>query len=568
MNCLESALEYEFFGFSIIPCNKIKTPLVRWLPYQNKRATPEEIKEWWKKFPDANVGIVTGPISGIYVIDIDSQEGKEAIKPFISDCHELPTVNTPKGGQHLYFKYPDIDLGNTARLIKDCDSRGLGGYVVAPPSINDNGKVYSWENGLSLNDISLPDLPKQYILYIKNYNKNYIRGCVAEKEGAGAENEKDKSATPSNIFEYGIRDVNLHKIARALAKDNNSKDYIEQTLLAIMKSWGEYDEKWANDKIKSVFKWLEEKREHLGEEIRSWILQQTGNWTATSCYMEQHLATKSEKSLARMIFHRMCEEALIEPVGIRSGEYRLRDKRVEEIIIDGNEEEGTRYPIWLPFELHTLVDLSEGNIVLIAGEYQAGKTAWVLNILKKNKGILPIRYMSSEMWKKEFNKRFRGFTDVPPGFFHSDEMTQYIHRSSNYADALMPGALNIIDYLEMDDYSKTAETLRNIHDKMDGGLCVIAVQKKKGEILGRGKDMLMEKPRLAVSLFNENDKYWAIITKAKICIGGNHDGKRIDYEIRNGCQLKLFKDNKGNNINWSREKRSYKNESNQNYRSW
>lgn len=566
MDILTAALEYEFLDFSIIPCDKTKTPKIRWLPYQNKRATCDEIKDWWKRWPDANVGIVTGPISGIYVIDIDSQDGKEAIKPFISDSPTPPTVNTPKGGQHFYFKYPEIDLGNTARLIKDCDSRGQGGYVIAPPSVNGMGKTYSWVEGLSLNDISLPDLPKQYISYISSYNKYSLIESVAG--GARAENEKmgkalqERTATPSNIFEFGIRDVNLHTIARSLAKDNKPKDYIAQVLLAIMKSWGEYDEKWANDKIKSVFKWLDEKREHLGEEIRSWVLQQTGNFTATSCYNEQHLQQKTEKSLARMIFFRMCEEEIIEPTGTRSGEYRLRDKKVEEIIIDDRTDEGIRYPIWLPFELHTLVDLSEGNIVLIAGEYQSGKTAWVLNILKKNKGVLPIRYMSSEMWKKEFTKRFRGFTDVPPKFFHSDATTQYIHRSSNYADALMPGALNIIDYLEVDDYSKTAEILRNIHDKMKGGLCVIAVQKKKGEMLGRGKDMLMEKPRLAVSLFNEDEKYWAIITKAKICIGGNHDGKRLDYEIKYGCQFK-------NPTVWGRPKKGgFKNESKQNYRSW
>ena len=560
MDILTAALEYEFLGFSIIPCDQIKTPKIRWLPYQKKAAAEKEIKEWWGKWPDANVGIVTGPISGIYVIDIDSPEGKEAIKPFISDSPVPPTVNTPKGGQHLYYKYPEIDLGNTTRLIKDCDSRGFGGYVMAPPSIGENGRVYSWEKGLSLNDMSLPDLPKQYVSYIKNYNKYYIRECVTG--GARAENEKDKTATASNIFEPGTRDKNLHTIARSLAKDNKSKDYILQVLLAIMKSWGEYDEKWANDKIKSVFKWLEEKREHLGEEIRGWVLQQTGNFTATSCYNEQHLQQKSEKSLARMVFSRMCDAEIIEPVGIRSGEYRLRDKKVEEIIIDGLPEEGMRYNIWLPFELHTLVDLSEGNIILIAGEYQAGKTAWLLNILKKNKGNLRIRYMSSEMWKKEFIKRFRGFTDVPPKFFYSDEKTQYIHRSSNYVDALLPGSLNIIDYLEIDDYSKTAEILKNIHDKMKGGICVIAVQKKKGEMLGRGKDMLMEKPRLAVSLFNEGEKYWAVITKAKICIGGNHDGKRLDYEIKNGCQFK-------NPTGWNRpDKEGFKNESNKNYRSW
>ena len=359
--------------------------------------------------------------------------------------------------------------------------------------------------------------------------------------------------TPSNIFEHGVRDDNLFHIALSLAKSGECEEYITQVLLTLMQSWGEYDEKWASNKVKSAFDRLRTKERNLTEEIRNWVKLQTGNMQVTSSYMELHLVTKEQKNHARVIFGRLCEEGLIERVGQRSGEYRLIEKSVVEIVIDDIADDYLQYPLWLPFELHSMVDLSEGNIVLIAGEFNAGKTAWMMNILKKNKDKIPIRYMSSEMWRKEFKKRFGGFHNVAPGFWNTNEMTDYIYRSDHYADALRPGALNIIDYLEIDDYSTTASVIRGIHDKLQGGVCIICVQKKKGEILGRGKDMLMEKPRLAISLYGDDDgeQFTAHITKAKIPIGGSHDGKKLDYLIKNGCIFEQLS-------NWTRIKRKTK----------
>ena len=48
-----------------------KRPLVPWIEYQSRRPTEEEICRWWQQYPNANIGIVTGKISGIVVIDLD-----------------------------------------------------------------------------------------------------------------------------------------------------------------------------------------------------------------------------------------------------------------------------------------------------------------------------------------------------------------------------------------------------------------------------------------------------------------------------------------------------------------
>jgi len=526
---MEAALWYKnTLNFSIVP-SKNKQPLISWTEFQSRIPTDEEVKNWWTQNPDAGISVVTGSISGIVVIDCDSPEAINAITNILPDSKIFPCVGTPRAGRHFYFICSE-KLQRQVSFKEKTDFLAEGSVVVLPPSKGTNGKEYQWLGGW-------PTKRDDFLDFSAVSSWVGIREGYTNRERFLGVQQSATDATKRNIFEEGVRDENLFHIAYCLTKTGNCKEYVEQALLALMKSWGEYDPKWVNEKIRSAFKHIDNKNRNLTEEITNWVLQQDGSFSATSCNNEQQLATKSEKSLARMILFRLKKEGIIEKHGGRSGDYRLIDKTVDEIVINDSEEEFLHLPLWLPFELHTMVDISEGNIILIAGEFNSGKTAWLLNILKKNKGKFPIRYMSSEMWRKEFKKRFRGFTDVPASYFNTDESTQYIYRSSNYADALMPGALNIIDYLEMDDYTKTAEILRQIHDKTKGGLCIVAVQKKKGEVLGRGKDMLMEKPRLAISLYSDEGKFTAHITKAKICIGGNHDGKKLDFGIQNGCKL-------------------------------
>ncbi|MEK9157970.1 MAG: bifunctional DNA primase/polymerase, partial [Patescibacteria group bacterium] len=70
-NMLGEALKYAELGFSIIPVSRDKTPLIQWKEFQTRRATKDEIKSWFEQFPDMNIGVVTGSISGVIVIDVE-----------------------------------------------------------------------------------------------------------------------------------------------------------------------------------------------------------------------------------------------------------------------------------------------------------------------------------------------------------------------------------------------------------------------------------------------------------------------------------------------------------------
>ena len=112
-----------------------------------KAATTDvsQIKKWWRKWPDANIGIATGAVSGIVVIDIDGDNGLATLQALVNQHGPLPRTAMVKTarGWHLYFILP---AGGTIPCStgNGLDVRGDGGYVVAPPSVHATGHVYQW----------------------------------------------------------------------------------------------------------------------------------------------------------------------------------------------------------------------------------------------------------------------------------------------------------------------------------------------------------------------------------------------------------------------------------------
>lgn len=158
---LRAALEYEAKGYSILPLKpKDKIPLIpSWTEFQKTRASPEQIKTWWKLWPTANVGVVTGAVSGLFVIDADSPEAATELKPLLGDMAGVGIAATGKGF-HLYYAHGVENYPNKAAIKPHIDFRGDGGYVVAPCSIHPNGKTYEWAKPLNG---KLRELPAEFI---------------------------------------------------------------------------------------------------------------------------------------------------------------------------------------------------------------------------------------------------------------------------------------------------------------------------------------------------------------------------------------------------------------------
>jgi len=163
-----AALAYVARGWSVIPLEPHgKCPLVAWLDFQSRIASAREISDWFQRWPDANVGIVTGRVSRLVVVDIDVHHGGLESLAKLERVHgplaRTVEASTGGGGRHLYFAHPDGTLRNRVGLHPGIDLRADGGCVVAPPSVHPSGRRYAWAAGRAPDQVQVAQLPPWFL---------------------------------------------------------------------------------------------------------------------------------------------------------------------------------------------------------------------------------------------------------------------------------------------------------------------------------------------------------------------------------------------------------------------
>jgi Bifunctional DNA primase/polymerase, N-terminal len=116
---------------------------------------PAVVGEWWRRWPDASLGLATG--WRFDVLDLDGTQGVEALRAVLSITppeHPGPVARTGGGGWHLL--YAPTGLGNRVELLPGVDWRGRDGLIVAPPSRHASGARYTWVRALTA---TLPEVP-------------------------------------------------------------------------------------------------------------------------------------------------------------------------------------------------------------------------------------------------------------------------------------------------------------------------------------------------------------------------------------------------------------------------
>ena len=539
-NMLESALSYYDLGYAVVPLKEgtKDAPLTTFKEFQHERPTREMVIGWWNKWPSANIAILTGKVSNLCVVDLDKYKpdySEEIAIQYFPDDIITPMSVSPRGGNHLYFKWPGFEINGKAAHggLKGIDFRCDNNYIMVPPSSNGDGKEYSWLYDLRTQEtVRLPDA------YINKIKSTLYAG------NASRELQDVTGVTSCDIWSNGVRDENLFHVANCLVKTKNDKEYIRQTLRAIMSSWGERDERWTDAKIQSALDRSARKERNIQAEVDAYISVTDGNFSVTETNIALQCVTKEEKAAVRIALHRR-KDKTIEKIGFKDGIYRRIDTEVSHI--DFAEDEGASSSVILPLELSEIVCICEGNIILISGEFNAGKTTFALNCLQMNKNRIKIRYISSEMRSGEFKARWRTF-GIEESWWMPDEMTEYVELKNNLPKLILPDDLNIIDYLEFKDgdYTQGAEYMRQIHDRLRKGVAIVCNQQKKGALLPRSGDLIMEKPRLAVTMRKVdtgNDEVIGIaeIQKAKNVKVGKADGKRLKYQLMDrGSRFKVL----------------------------
>ncbi len=534
---LDAALYYaDHFGYSVIPVKEdgSKKPYVKWELYQTEKASAETIKMWWQSFPNASIGIVTGKISNISVIDVDLHKMSDEE---VADCQDkfpevlTPTATSPRKGLHYYFQYCP-DLPNKANIYKHVDGRNDGNYIIAPPSQNGVGN-YAWIEGKKITDLQLGIIPISYTnffyLYISNNsNKGF------------SNNSQQLSTTVNSKIQEGTRDDEMFHLANILAKGHASKEEIYKYLWLT----GTYccDPPFPEDeimaKIESAMKRQDLKTRNLAEEVREYALSTSGQFSSTDVNRCLQLSTRSDNQAANMELSRLCTAGLIERVGEKRGNYR----RVETIVFeDFQNVDFNKFEIKLPFSFEKYVDIFPGDLITFAGVRNAGKTALAMEIARLNMCHYPVYYFSKEMTKQTLNVRL----SKAEGMEITDWKFKFSSDIVNFADCIQPNAINIIDYLEVDggEYYKMADLLKNIHAKLNGknkSIGIVMLQKHSKKSTADGGEKTEQKPVLCFNL-DKNYPHGEILTATKV--KNIKDGE----EDANGWQKK-FKILRGINL--------------------
>ena len=496
---LMAAITYSRLGFSVIPLIPgEKKPAVAWKPYQKKRADEKQITAWWSANPKCNVGIVTGEISDLFVVDIDSEEGHKNLSEYGVEDIYTPTVDTPRGGKHVYFRFPkgsNITIG--AGKIPGTDFRGESGYVAAPPSINGTGKPYSWSVGLD-QEISTA-LPEPYI-------KKLLSTIIySRKNDLSLEGSDSCRITPTTnydmndiILQEGTRDSDLFRIGMAMADGRCKRSDMAQVMEILAKNCKPpFPEKELQTKIKSILDRIHAKDRNLTDEVREWCLRQKGYFFTTEVRHDLHITTKIDINTLSVIINRLEDQGIIEKQGEKRGCYRTKEAGGS-LDMRFIEEEIPEFDVRLPFGLNGIMSLYPKNIIIVAGSKGAGKTALLLKIARDNQDLNDVVYMNSEMGDEEWSMRLKKI-----GIMRAEDMrfrAMGVHK--NFHDHMEPcKKIYIIDYLEIhDNFYEIAKPIRLIHEAIKDGIAIIAVQKKGGVALGRGAEFSMEKSRLYLSL--------------------------------------------------------------------
>jgi hypothetical protein len=149
----DAALKVIAMGIPVFPCVPgRKNPLT---PRGFLQASTDEatVRQWAQQWPDANLAIPTGLTSGLIVLDVDRDEGKDGeaelakLTAMYGDLPPTLQARTPRGGLHLFWKSPGQKLQcRTNYPAPSLDVRADGGYVVIAPSVTERGR-YAWTRG-------------------------------------------------------------------------------------------------------------------------------------------------------------------------------------------------------------------------------------------------------------------------------------------------------------------------------------------------------------------------------------------------------------------------------------
>ena len=364
---------------------------------------------------------------------------------------------------------------------------------MAPPSINGDNIAYKWHR--SIKDFALDSF-----------------GCIKDffsLNNGGVDNGQIpdfynnlQTLQNSTFLIKGRRDEDMFHLANALIKGGANPVLTHKALEIIAQNCNPpFPEKEIEAKIQSAIERSRRRERNLTDEVEEFVNSTNGNFLSTDVRQALQLSTKNEIKNLSIIMKRLQGRGVIEKIGDRNAHWRFIEKTNN--IIDWRNADDKEFPVKLPLNTQDLVKIYPGNIIIVAGASNVGKTSFMLETVRLNQKNHDVYYFNSEMGASELKTRLMLFDDVIK--LDAWKFTA-IERSNNFADVIKPHAINVIDFMEVyDDFWKIGGWIRDIHSKLEGGIAIIAIQKKAStkketQDYARGGELTIEKPRLYLAM--------------------------------------------------------------------
>ena len=534
-------------GWHIFPVGRDKKPLTKH-GLKDGTQTRLGIEDYKKQHPGCNWG---GFFPGQLIIDVDPRHGG-SLGSLTAKYGALPKTRTHKtggGGYHLIFRQPaGYDIRNTVSLdgLPGVDRRGNGGYIVLPGSIHESGSVYE-----VIDDSPIAEAPAA-LLTDNSYRKaESIPGDIPQ----GQRNQTLASIAGTmrgRGLSVGVIEASLLEVNRLQCKP----PLPEAEVIAISQSIGRYTPNGngniciytnvttlpTHERDKNVTgnvtaeangeaKTLQQTFATFSERVSDWVKGTSAWWATEDLDKDLGIISATDKTNRRQVLCRLKEDGIIEQHTKINKHFRYINTKITSLNFKTANTAGV-LPIRWPLNIEKLVNFFPGNLAVIAGAPNAGKTGFMLNCIYLNQSQFPTYYFCSEMGEVELRDRLDKF----PGMDVNDWTFQAIERAADFPDVIRPDCFNLIDFVEMTtDLFQINTILTAISHKIGSGVCLVAIQKKQGAVFGRGQEFGLEKPKLYLSM--DKGKLSIVKGKSWAMKGTDPQGLSIKFQISGGCQF-------------------------------
>ncbi len=544
---LQVAMEAAYQGYPVFPIRPLKKEPIYSGGFKGATRETEQIQLWAASHPNANVGVPTGAVSGISVVDVDGDTGIASMKSaFSGSLPSTRTHKTPRGGFHLLYQYDPL-FHNRNGSLPSVDIKTDGGYIVWVGSVV-NGRPYELHKEVPI--VSIGEVPAVF--------QKAMRGSTLDQTSI----DEDIIGT----LLQGVQEGGRQQAAARLMGALNRSGHTEAAMIGIMEGFAskcvpvwrpemgivaEVRAFRARYPITTVFPLsnglvngstepiappVRVRTTPLPTLIEQYVEKSTGYFSVDEIDREFQIVSAEEKAQRRALLSSLADSGTIQHHPSANTRFRKITPNLE-VFDFFNMEEPEPLDIRWPLGLEDYVEMYEGSLTVVAGSPNAGKTAFLLNLALMNRDRFQVHYINSEMGAKEMLKRLSKFEGVPMTEWGKIRFSQ---KKDNMVDAVHASklehpALVIVDYLELhDEVFRVAQMLGDMTDAMqERGILVVGIQKKIGQQhqLGRGAEYSIERARLALAM----DKDVVSIMKGKNWKQDvEPDGLRKEFQILNG----------------------------------